>query len=129
MTPHEYQKLAERTESMNFNDIADRMVGYDKMVRLQHASAGLCTEAGEFMDMLKKHIYYGKDLDEVNLAEEIGDIFWYAALACNALDIELEDVMAKNIKKLAARYPDKFKEEDALHRNLEQERRTLENDE
>lgn len=128
MTPHEYQKLAERTESSNFEYIADRMVGYDKMVRLQHAAAGLCTEAGEFMDMLKKHIYYGKDLDEVNLAEEIGDILWYAVLACNALEINLEDVMEKNIKKLAARYPGEFKDDDALHRNLDAERKILEGD-
>lgn len=129
MTPNEYQKLAARTESSKFNDIADRMAGDDKMLRLQHAAFGFCTESGEFMDMLKKHIFYGKNLDEVNLAEEIGDLLWYAALACNAMDISLEDVMTKNLKKLhgkTGRYHDQFTEEEALLRNLDQERKVLE---
>ena len=129
MTPNEYQKLAERTESRKFDDIGDRMAGDDEMIRLQHAAFGFCTEAGEFMDMLKKHVFYGNELDKVNLAEELGDLLWYVALACNALEINLEDVMVKNLKKLhgkTGRYKDQFTEDEALHRNLEQERKVLE---
>jgi NTP pyrophosphatase (non-canonical NTP hydrolase) len=129
MSPNEYQKLAERTESKKFDAISERMADEDKMIRLQHAAFGFCTEAGEFMDMLKKHIFYGNELDEINLAEELGDLLWYVALACNAMDINLEDVMTKNLKKLhgkTGRYKDQFTEEEALHRNLDVERKTLE---
>lgn len=129
MSPNEYQKLAERTESKKFDAISERMVEFDKLIRLQHAAFGFCTESGEFADMLKKHIFYGDALDEVNLAEEIGDLLWYAALACNALEINLEDVMVRNLKKLhgkTGRYKDQFTEDEALHRNLDQERKNLE---
>jgi NTP pyrophosphatase (non-canonical NTP hydrolase) len=129
MSPNEYQKLAERTESKKFDDIGDRMAGDDKMIRLQHAAFGFCTESGEFMDALKKHVFYGDELDLTNLAEELGDLLWYVALACNALGINLEDVMTKNLKKLhgkTGRYKDQFTEEEALHRNLDVERKTLE---
>ena len=126
MTPHEYQKLAEYTESKTFDAIANRMVGRDKMLRLEHAAFGLCTESGEFMDALKKHIFYGNDLDEVNLAEELGDLLWYVALACNALEINLDDVMSTNINKLTTRYPNKFTSDKALHRDLDAERKILE---
>jgi NTP pyrophosphatase (non-canonical NTP hydrolase) len=126
MSPNEYQKLAEQTESKNFDYISERMVEEDRMIRLQHAAFGFCTEAGEFMDTLKKHLFYGNDLDEVNLYEELGDLLWYVALACNALEISLEDVMTKNIKKLEARYPAKFTTNNALLRNLDAERKILE---
>jgi NTP pyrophosphatase (non-canonical NTP hydrolase) len=105
------------------------MAGDDKMIRLQHAAFGFCTESGEFMDALKKHVFYGDELDLTNLAEELGDLLWYVALACNALGINLEDVMTKNLKKLhgkTGRYKDQFTEEEALHRNLDVERKTLE---
>lgn len=125
MTPHEYQALAELTENKDFEDILVRLSN-DQTIRLLHAAQGMTTETGEFTDVLKKWIFYGRPLDFVNLAEEVGDLMWYVAQACNALGVKLEDVMEKNIKKLAARYPDKFKEEDALHRNLDAERKILE---
>lgn len=130
MTPNEYQKLAELTENKDYEGIAKRLTYDACMIRLDHAQKGLTTEVGEFSDALKKYVEYDAPLDFVNLAEEIGDIMWYVALACNALDIRLEDVMSKNIKKLEARYPDNFTSKDALLRNLGQERRILEeNDE
>jgi len=95
-------------------------------VRLLHAAMGLCTEAGEFMDMMKKHILYGKPLDEVNLREELGDKLWYTALALDELKSTFEACFDINIAKLRARYPNKFTEKDALNRNLEREREILE---
>jgi NTP pyrophosphatase (non-canonical NTP hydrolase) len=126
LTPSEYQKLAELTENKDFEGIAKRLTRDVCRIRLDHAQKGLCTEVGEFTDALKKYVEYDAPLDYVNLAEEIGDLMWYIALACNALDIRLEDVMSKNIKKLEARYPDKFTSKDALLRNLDQERKVLE---
>ena len=88
---------------------------------------GLVTEAGEFQDMLKKHVFYGKPLDEVNLKEEIGDLLWYCAIALEALDTDFEAVMETNINKLKARYPEKFTEDKAENRDLVKEREILEN--
>ena len=94
--------------------------------RLLHAGIGLATEAGEFLDALKKHVFYGKELDTVNLSEEMGDIFWYCALIADELKIDFSQVMDTNIAKLKARYGDKFSEEKAEHRDLKTERTILE---
>lgn len=116
MTPNEYQKLAERTSAT---------AGAPLEVRMLHASMGFCTEAGEFMDPIKREHFYNKTFDRNNSIEEIGDLLWYIAEACNALGVDMEEVMIKNIAKLKVRYPDKFTTENALNRNLEEEYKTL----
>jgi NTP pyrophosphatase (non-canonical NTP hydrolase) len=121
----EYIRSAVRTESKDFDSIADRMTTKE-VIRLNHAAMGMVTEAAEFLDVLKKHIYYGKTIDKVNLAEEIGDLCWYMAIACDELHVDLEDIMETNIAKLKARYPNKFTSEDAINRDLETERKILE---
>jgi NTP pyrophosphatase (non-canonical NTP hydrolase) len=120
-----YVEKAMRTSVANHYDIWTRL-GPVSTIDLIHAAMGLATEAGEFMDTMKKHIFYGKLIDEVNLAEELSDIFWYCALACNALDVSFDDVMKINIEKLQKRYPEKFTEDAALNRDLEAEREILE---
>lgn len=121
----EYIKNAIRTESRDF-DAMDKRLENDGTKRLMHAAFGLSTEAGEFLDAMKKHVFYGKELDRVNLREELGDLFWYIAIACDELDIEFEPIMSRNIEKLKARYGEKFTEEAAEHRNLKRERKILE---
>jgi NTP pyrophosphatase (non-canonical NTP hydrolase) len=120
-----YQSNATVTDLMDYTPVLERLQNIHT-VRLLHAAMGLCTEAGEFMDMLKKHILYGKPLDETNLKEELGDKLWYAALALDELKTTFDAVMETNIKKLRARYPNKFTEKDAMVRNLEKEREILE---
>lgn len=120
-----YQLLAEVTESKDFEAIAKRITTIRGM-RLLHAQLGIASEGGELADQLKKHLFYGKELDTVNMAEEIGDLFWYCALASNELEIPFIDIMEKNIAKLKARYGDKFSEYAATHRNLDREREILE---
>lgn len=115
----QYQEDAGRTESIVTVNL-DEQTG-----RLLHAGMGLCTEAGEFMDALKRFIYYGKPFDPVNLKEEAGDILWYVALLCNALEVDMQDVMDTNIAKLKARYGEKFSSERAVNRDLESEREVL----
>ena len=83
---------------------------------LLHAALGLSGEAGEFADCIKKHWVYGQPLDKANAAEEIGDILWYCALACNALDVQLADVAAMNIEKLRKRYPARYQHDMAAFR-------------
>ena len=88
---------------------------------LLHAALGASTEAGELLDQVKKHLFYGKKLDVVNLQEEIGDICWYLNLLCNYLGTTLEEQMENNAEKLRIRYPEGFKQEKALERNVENE--------
>ena len=125
MNSQSYIKDAIKTESTNFEAMDERLKD-NGLKRLLHAGIGLSTESGEFLDALKKHIFYGKELDKVNLAEEMGDLFWYMAIVADELGFEFEEVMQRNITKLKARYGDKFSEEKAEKRDLDTERSILE---
>jgi NTP pyrophosphatase (non-canonical NTP hydrolase) len=125
MNNKDYKENALRTESNDFDVIGPRL-NHTKSIRLLHAGMGMSTEAAEFIDQLKKHIFYGKPLDEVNLAEEIGDLLWYIAIASDELEIDISQIMQTNIDKLRARFPEKFTEEKAENRDLEKERDILE---
>lgn len=97
-----------------------------RTLRLLHAAMGLATEAGEFVDALKKHIFYGKPLDHTNLVEELGDSSWYERIALSALETSFLSMLERNVYKLQARFPEKFTEHNAVNRDLEKERTILE---
>lgn len=118
-----YIELALKTETKDYEAISKRYT--PEIARLIHASTGLCTEAGELLDMLKKHLNYNKPFDKVNAIEELGDILWYMAIACDVLETSFDQIMEKNIAKLKARYGDKFSNENAINRDLEKERKIL----
>ena len=67
---------------------------------------GLAGEAGEVVDYIKKGICHQQGIDRARLADEIGDVLWYVAALCTKLDLDLDDVMARNIAKLHKRFPD-----------------------
>ena len=76
--------------------------------RLLTAAVGISAEGGEFMEIVKKMLFQGKPWTEDNkkhLIIELGDVMWYVAQACMALEIDFEDVIEGNIKKLEKRYP------------------------
>jgi NTP pyrophosphatase (non-canonical NTP hydrolase) len=112
-----YQGSASRT--------CAKIEGYPIMDDL-HMVLGMQTEVAEIADVYKKAIAYGKVLDLVNIKEELGDVMWYIANLCNMHGWDLRDILATNIAKLEARYPEKFTEENALNRNLKVEREILE---
>lgn len=93
---------------------------------LLHAAIGAATEVGELLDAIKRGIYYGKPLDLLNVVEEIGDIYWYLGLACNAINVQPSSVLKKNSNKLKARYPQKFTQEAANIRDLAKEIKAIE---
>ena len=97
-----------------------------KILRLLHAAMGIAGEAGEIIDPIKKSIFYGKKLDEVNLMEECGDLLYFVAVLLDELGYTFEEVMQINIDKLAARYPEKFTSAKAINRDLDKERKILE---
>lgn len=116
MEYQEYKDKAQRTLALMPNELDNNL----------HMILGMQTEAAELSDVFKKHLAYGKDIDWVNIKEEIGDLMWYIANFCNLNDIDLEEVMETNINKLRARFPKKFTQENALNRDLETERKILE---
>lgn len=71
---------------------------------MAHAAMGLTGEAGEYSDAIKKHIFYGKELDTANVIEELGDIAFYLQAACNTHGVTIEEVIQANANKLAKRY-------------------------
>tara|TARA_B100002019_G_scaffold47570_1_gene40180 strand:- start:2487 stop:2888 length:402 start_codon:yes stop_codon:yes gene_type:complete len=77
--------------------------------RLLTSAVGISAEGGEFMEIVKKMIFQGKPASQDNLHHlkvELGDVMWYVAQACMALEIDMNDVLDTNIKKLEARYPE-----------------------
>ena len=71
-------------------------------------SVGLNSEAGELIEIVKKMLFQGKPLNEENvfhMKRELGDIMWYWINTCRALDLDPNDVIAENVRKLEARYP------------------------
>ena len=98
MTVNEYQRLAMTT----LNPALDR-----KEV-LINSVMGLCGESGEAIDIVKKWLAQGHELDKARLAKELGDVAWYLAEAATALDIPLEEILQGNLEKLKKRYPEGF---------------------
>ena len=98
MNANEYQKLAMRTlnPELSRKDV------------LINSVMGLCGESGEAIDIVKKWLAQGHELDKAKLAKELGDIAWYLAEAATALDMPLGDILQGNIDKLKARYPEGF---------------------
>jgi NTP pyrophosphatase (non-canonical NTP hydrolase) len=77
--------------------------------RLLTAACGITAEGGEFTEIVKKIAFQGKPYNEDNIhhmKRELGDIMWYIAQACIALDISFEEIAQMNFEKLTARYPE-----------------------
>lgn len=120
MRPNEYQELANRTICPQ--DKAYARIGDDaRGTQLMHAGIGMAAEAGEFCTELQRRFYYGKEPNNTNLIEELGDMLWYVSEACQALDVTLEYVMQANIRKLAARYKDRYTDFEAAEENRDRE--------
>jgi NTP pyrophosphatase (non-canonical NTP hydrolase) len=98
--------------SKDFVSLADRLGELDReganIERLTTAGVGLAAESGEFLEIVKKMVFQGKHWNADNrehLIIELGDVMWYVAQACMALDVPFDDVIRGNVKKLEKRYP------------------------
>jgi NTP pyrophosphatase (non-canonical NTP hydrolase) len=98
--------------SREFVSLADRMVELDEkganIERLLTAGVGINAEGGEFLEIIKKMIFQGKPFNADNkehMIIELGDLMWYVAQACMALEVSFDEVIARNVKKLEKRYP------------------------
>ena len=106
MNANEYQRLAMTTLNKDLN----------KKDVLINAVMGLCGESGEAIDIVKKHLHQGHELNKDKLIKELGDIAWYLAEAAYALDVDLSEVLEGNINKLKARYSEGFSVDKSVNR-------------
>ena len=107
MQINEYQKLAMTTLNPKL----------DEKDVLINAVMGLCGEAGEAIDIVKKWLAQGHELDKERLGRELGDIAWYLAEAATAIGMPLEKILSDNIEKLKKRYPEGFDEKRSRERD------------
>ena len=98
MQVNEYQKAA----------MATLNPALDKKNVLINSVMGLCGESGEAIDIVKKWLMQGHELDKEHLVRELGDVAWYPAEAATALDVPLETVFQGNLDKLRQRFPNGF---------------------
>ena len=105
MTGNEYQKLAAKTINKDL-DIADQE---------RHALHGMVGEIGEIHSIYQK-VYQGHYESADHIKKELGDLMWFIAEYCTAMEWKLDDVMQMNIDKLKARYPEGFEVDKSLHR-------------
>lgn len=122
MTVTEYQNLAMRTNDGHCTGRVHDCIMKNlrrsnlNVGELLNGALGLSGESGEVADMIKKYIFHGHDLDRDELIKELGDVCWYVALLCEAIDVDLDDVMIRNIEKLKKRYPEGFSSEASINR-------------
>lgn len=110
----------DRTDQ-GYQDLAESLVGNVmngdyRTLRLVHMALGIAGEAGEVVDVIKKTMMYGKDLDKEHVKEECGDMLWYMSNLLHEVGSSFEEVMQMNVDKLAKRYPNGFTEKDAIER-------------
>ena len=149
----EFEPNAMRTASgAKHRETLAAIIENDALWGMFHAAMGAVTESAELIDVFKKFIAYKRRIDLVNADEEIGDLLWYVMLFAvgraeqvrtvgifnsdgekvydpdphfTGADM-LRRIMSQNIAKLKARYPDKFDDVRANHRDLFEERKVLE---
>ena len=117
MKDFDYIELANRTTSASWNK--------EVPMEIIHGAIGISGEAGEILDSVKKSLFYNKPLDKENLILEMGDVLWYMALMMKTLNVTFEQVQRLNIKKLSIRYPEDFKDVDAVNKNVDEEMKIL----
>ncbi|MGH2496526.1 MAG: nucleoside triphosphate pyrophosphohydrolase family protein [Ktedonobacteraceae bacterium] len=108
ITEHEYTSEVLRTYAGTPNSTLDK---------LTLGALGLAGESGEVIDMIKKRLFQGHDIDQNKLLDELGDVFWYYTLILQSMGYSLQEVMSRNIEKLRHRYPDGFEAERSVNRS------------
>lgn len=120
------QTSGEKDYITYYNRITDNKTEIDINSRLFHGVVGVATESTEMVEALEETMKGENPVDWTNVGEENGDIAWYQAILMDELNMDWEDVLVAVIAKLKKRYPNKFTSEDAINRNLDDERAILE---
>lgn len=120
-----YGKPPKHYEAPLFKGLNPEILNDKRFIRLLHGFMGIGTEAGEGLEALAK-MHSGEDLDVVNVAEELGDVFWYCALIADEAKTSFSKEQEKNIKKLEKRHGKKYNKKKVMDRDLDSERKILE---
>jgi NTP pyrophosphatase (non-canonical NTP hydrolase) len=109
----EFVRQTTSSASSNFASLLSRLTELETqdadVPRLMTAAYGLSAEAGEFTEVVKKIFLQGKPYNEENIfhmKRELGDLCWYLAQACMALDTNFDEILQMNYEKLSVRYPE-----------------------
>jgi NTP pyrophosphatase (non-canonical NTP hydrolase) len=112
---NKYKEFVQAVTSAQSNNVGDMKTAIDNLEEsgvnvslLLTGAVGISAEGGEFMEIVKKCIFQGKPLNEetqYHAKRELGDIMWYWINSCRALNLDPNEVIAENVKKLEARYP------------------------
>ena len=113
---NKYKEFVQEVTSLESNStmvLNNKLIDLEKetgvnIALLLTASIGMASEGGEFSEIVKKCIFQGKPLDDdtvFHAKRELGDIMWYWINACRALDLDPNEVVAENVRKLEKRYP------------------------
>lgn len=112
---NKYKEFVQAVTSAESNNVGDMKTAVDNLEDsgvnvslLLTGAVGISAEGGEFMEIVKKCIFQGKPLNEetqYHAKRELGDIIWYWINSCRALNLDPNEVIAENVKKLEARYP------------------------
>jgi NTP pyrophosphatase (non-canonical NTP hydrolase) len=105
-----YQKFAKKTSATAKSD--------PTTTSLMVSVLGLIGESAEVSEHIKKHFGHGHELCKTKMIDELGDVLWYISDICTQLKIDLGIVAELNIEKLQKRYPEGFKTEDSINREV-----------
>ena len=100
---NEYQEISKRTATSHDGEILNYALG-------------IAGEAGEVVDHIKKGIFHGHGVDDLELKSELGDLLWYISQLARCYELSLNDIATSNIGKLKLRYPEGFSTEKSLNR-------------
>ncbi len=105
------------TEQQYIAEILRTYAGADDPTsKLILGALGLAGETGEVVDMVKKYVFQGHEIDREKFRDKLGDVLWYVMLICHTTGCSLEEVMIANVAKLRRRYPHGFEAERSVHR-------------
>jgi len=120
MTNKEYEDFCKSITSTEFNK---DLISED----LIHSAIGCVTEAGELIDVVKKTLFYGREVDIPNIIEEYGDQLFYIAMGLHSIGSSIDEAIAVNHAKLSKRYDGGFTTDKAINRDLETENDIIQN--
>lgn len=103
---NEYQNLAQRTSNQE-------LLPRDHVI---NGALGLCGEAGEVADLIKKAFMQGHIIDRAKVTEEVGDVLWYCAELAAWMGMDLDEIAERNVQKLMKRYPEGFSADRSINR-------------
>lgn len=106
MNFNEYQNLATRTR--NNTTTPD--------LELLNYSLGLAGETGEVIEMIKKTVFHGHEINSFEIQKELGDVLWYLSQIARMAGLTLDEIASTNIEKLRKRYPIAFSKEASINR-------------